>query len=171
MFQAENAGFMQKTDLDGFDRRLLLALQQDGRLSNVELSERVHLSASQCQRRVKRMEEAGVIESYAALLNREKIGLGVMAFVNITLERHGVASAQAFREAIGHCSKILECWSVSGEADYLLRVVAADLKTFSDFLLYELQAMPFVATVRSNILLEQMKATTVLPLPSHPDQE
>ena len=92
---------MQKADLDGFDRRLLLALQEDGRLSNVELSERVHLSASQCQRRVKRMEEAGVIESYAALLNREKIGLGVMAFVNVTLERHGVASAQAFREAIG----------------------------------------------------------------------
>ena len=112
-----------------------------------------------------------MIESYAALLNREKIGLGVMAFVNVTLERHGVASALAFREAIGQCSKILECWSVSGEADYLLRVVAADLKTFSDFLLYELQAMPFVATVRSNILLEQMKATTVLPLPSHPNQE
>ena len=100
------------------------------------------------------MEETGVIESYAALLNREKIGLGVMAFVNITLERHGVASAQAFREAIGNCSTTFcECWSVSGEADYLLRVVAEDLKTFSDFLLYELQAMPFVATVRSNITL------------------
>lgn len=151
-------------NLDAADVRLLDCLQRQARLSNVELSERVGLSASQCYRRLRRLEEAGLIGGYVALLDREKLGLGVMAFVNVTLEKHGEHPAQAFREAVLDEPEILECYAVSGEADYLLRVVAADLKAFSDFLLHRLMRLPMVANVRSSILLDELKATSALPL-------
>lgn len=157
---------MHEIELDQFDRRLLQALQENGRLSHVELSERVHLSASQCQRRLKRLEEFGIIQHYVALLDPDKIGLMVMAMVSVTLEKHGERPAHAFKEAIQRYPQILECWSVTGEADYVLRVVAADLKAFSQFLMHELLSLPLVAGVRSNILLEQLKFTTALPLPA-----
>ncbi len=151
-------------DLDSIDLRLLAALQDNARLSHVELAEQVYLSASQCQRRLKKLEQQGVIRCYAALLDRDKLGLGVMAFVNVTLEKHGENPARDFRQVIAHEEAILECWSVSGDADYLLRVVARDLKGFSDFLMYRLLRMPMVANVRSSILLEPIKYTTALPL-------
>ncbi len=149
---------------DAMDRRLLQALQMNGRLSNVELSTRIHLSASQCQRRLKRLEEAGIIRRYVALLDNEKLGLGVMAMVNVTLEKHGQDPAGAFHQVIKEEPAILECWAVSGDSDYLLRVVAADLKSFSDFLMQRLLGLPMVAGVRSTILMQELKATTALPL-------
>lgn len=151
-------------ELDSSDLRLLAALQENARLSHVELAERVHLSPSQCQRRLKKLEQQGFIRAYAALLDRDKLGLGVMAFVSLTLERHGENPSRDFRQSIAHEDAILECWSVSGDADYLLRVVATDLKGFSDFLMHRLLRMPMVANVRSRILLEPVKYTTVLPL-------
>ncbi len=155
---------MRKIELDAADVRLLECLQRRARLSNVELSERVHLSASQCYRRLRRLEEGGVVRGYVALLEREPLGLGVMAFVNVTLEKHGESPAQAFNEAVQDDPEILECYAVSGEADYLLRVVAPDLKAFSDFLMHRLMRLPMVANVRSSILLDELKATTALPL-------
>jgi Lrp/AsnC family leucine-responsive transcriptional regulator len=104
------------------------------------------------------------LEAYVALLEREPLGLGVMAFVNVTLEKHGESPAQAFDEAVQGHPEILECYAVSGEADYLLRVVAPDLKAFSDFLMHRLMRLPMVANVRSSILLDELKATTALPL-------
>jgi Lrp/AsnC family leucine-responsive transcriptional regulator len=151
-------------ELDSSDLRLLAALQENARLSHVELAERVHLSPSQCQRRLKKLEQQGVIRGYATLLERDKLGLRVMAFVNVTLEKHGENPARDFRHTIAHEEAFLECWSVSGDADYLLRVVATDLKGFSDFLMYRLLRMPMVANVRSSILLEPIKHTTALPL-------
>jgi Lrp/AsnC family leucine-responsive transcriptional regulator len=155
---------MQTLDLDATDVRLLESLQGEARLSNVELSERVHLSPSQCYRRLRRLEDGGVVRAYAALLDREGLGFGVMAFVNVTLEKHGEHPAQAFHQAVQDEPEILECYAVSGEADYLLRVVAGDLKAFSDFLMHRLLRLPMVANVRSSILLDELKATTALPL-------
>ena len=152
------------TKLDSTDRRLLQALQQNGRLSNVELSTHIHLSASQCQRRLKRLEELGIIRRYVALLDSEKLGLGVMALVNVTLEKHGKDPAGSFLQAIDQETTILECWAVTGDSDYLLRVVAVDLKSFSDFLMQRLLGLPMVAGVRSTILMQELKATTALPL-------
>jgi Lrp/AsnC family leucine-responsive transcriptional regulator len=147
------------------DRRILQALQADGRLTNVELSERVHLSPSQCQRRLKRLEDIGVIRRYVALLDSNTLGLGVTAVVNVTLEKYGKDPIGAFHQAINDEPAILECWAVTGESDYLLRVVAADLKAFSDFLMHRLLGLPMVAGVRSTILMQELKATTALPLP------
>ena len=155
---------MRTIELDAADVRLLECLQRRARLSNVELSEQVRLSASQCYRRLRRLEEGGVVRAYVALLEREPLGLGVMAFVNVTLEKHGESPAQAFNEAVQDYPEILECYAVSGEADYLLRVVAPDLKAFSDFLMHRLMRLPMVANVRSSILLDELKATTALPL-------
>lgn len=155
---------MQILNLDATDLRILEYLQSQARLSNVELSERVRRSPSQCYRRLRRLEESGVVRGYAALLDRERLGLGVMAFVSVALEKHGEHPARAFHQAVQDYPEILECYAVSGEADYLLRVVAPDLKAFSDFLMHRLMRLPVVANVRSSILLDELKATTALPL-------
>ena len=155
---------MQSHDYDTTDLRLLACLQAEARLTNVELSERVNLSPSQCHRRLRRLEQAGLIRGYAALLDRERLGFGVVAFVSVTLEKQSEHPAQAFNHAVQDLPEILECHAVSGEADYLLRVVAADLKAFSDFLMHRLLRLPMVAHVRSSILLDEVKATTALPL-------
>jgi Lrp/AsnC family leucine-responsive transcriptional regulator len=132
---------MHESNYDSMDLRLLDCLQGEARLSNVELSERVHLSPSQCLRR-----------------------FGVVAFVNVSLEKQSEHPAQAFNQAVQDLPEILECHAVSGEADYLLRVVTADLKAFSDFLMHRLLRLPMVAHVRSSILLDEVKSTTALPL-------
>lgn len=155
---------MPHATLDATDRRILNALQENARLSNVELSEQVHLSPSQCHRRLKRLEDAGVVAGYAARLDPEAVGLGVTAFVSVTLGKHGENPAARFADAVRVIPEILECHSVTGEADYLLRVAAADLKAFSDFLMHELMRLPEVDAVRSSIALECIKAPTALPL-------
>lgn len=151
-------------ELDALDVKLLAALQRDGRASHVQLSEAVALSASQIQRRLRRLEAAGLVSGYAALLDPERLGLDVVAFTHVTLERHGERPAATFHEAVRRLPEVLECWSVSGEADYLLRVVVPDLRAFSDFLMHRLLPVPGVASVKSNIVLERVKATVALPL-------
>lgn len=155
---------MRSIELDVYDRRLLEALQADARLSHVELAQQVHLSASQCNRRLRKLEELGVIRGYTTLLDRHRVGLQVMAFVSVSLEQHGRESGRSFGEAIQDYPEVLECWAVSGDSDYLLRVVAPDLEEFSNFLLNQLLSLPMVRAVRSNILLQELKSTTMLPL-------
>ena len=156
--------------INAMDLKILSSLQSNARLSNVELSEQVHLSASQCYRRLKRMEEDGIVKGYTALLEPAALGFGVMAHVNVSLEKHGDNPVQAFRTAIHEYPEVLECHAVSGDADYVLRVVAEDLKAFSNFLMHRLLALPFIATVRSSIFLDELKNTTTLPLESlNPD--
>ncbi len=155
---------MHESNYDSMDLRLLDCLQGEARLSNVELSERVHLSPSQCLRRLRRLEQAGLVRGYAAHLDRERLGFGVVAFVNVSLEKQSEHPAQAFNQAAQDLPEILECHAVSGEADYLLRVVTVDLKAFSDFLMHRLLRLPMVAHVRSSILLDEVKWTTALPL-------
>jgi len=151
--------------LDATDRRILNALQDNARLSNVELSERVNLSPSQCHRRLKRLEEDGIIAGYGLRLNPEAVGIGVTAFVSVSLASHGENPATRFAEAVNNIPEILECYSVTGESDYLLRVAAPDLKSFSDFLMHRIMAIPGVINVKSSIGLQCLKQPASLPIP------
>lgn len=161
---------MSERVIDPTDRRILQALQENARLSHVELSERVHLSASQCHRRLRKLEEDGVIEGYGARLDPERVGLGVTAFVSVSLGQHGENPAERFAAAIASIPEVLECYSVTGESDYLLRVIAPDLKSFSEFLMHRLMAVPGVTGVKSSIALECLKRSSALPLPPGPPQ-
>lgn len=151
-------------DLDAFDLKLLAALQTEGRAPNAALAEIVGLSASQVSRRLARLEQDGVIAAYAALLNPEAVGLTVTAFSNVSLERHAEDLVLGFERAVSSRPEILECWSVTGEADFVLRIVARDLKSFADFLSQHLLRLPGVRSVRSSIVLHRIKQTTALPL-------
>lgn len=153
-------------ELDRLDRRLLEELQRDGRASNVELAEKIHLSAPQCLRRVRRLEEAGVIRRYAALVDAEAIGLSVTAFVAITIEREQGKRAREIERDINSMPEIIECYTISGEYDYLLKVVARDLKALSEFLTDQLMQLPGVASTRSSICMEIIKPLAPMPTDS-----
>lgn len=150
-------------DLDVFDLRLLSALQRDGRAPNATLAETVGLSASQISRRLARLEAEGVIATYAALLKPDAVGLSVLAFSSVSLERQAEAM-DGFEAAVLRFPEILECYSVTGEQDFVLRIVARDLKAFADFLSDRLLRVPGVRSVRSSIVLHTIKQTAALPL-------
>jgi len=151
-------------DLDLFDRRILAALQRDGRMTSVALAELVHLSASQCARRVQRLEEAGIIRSYRAVLDPAALGLGIAGVVNLSLEKHAKANIQELQGEILARAAIVECLSVTGDADYQLRVVARDLKEFSTLLMDAIVRMPGVSTMHSSVILEEVKPFAALPI-------
>ncbi|MGA2552510.1 MAG: Lrp/AsnC family transcriptional regulator [Burkholderiaceae bacterium] len=157
---------MHSAELDRIDLRILERLQKDGRASNAELSEIAHLSPPQCYRRVKRMEEAGLIERYVALLDAGRLGLGVTAFVSVTLSGGRRQDLEKFKQIVAGMPEILECHVVTGEADYLLKVVAADLQAFSRFLLERLMEHFDAVSTKSEVSLERIKLTTALPLES-----
>ncbi len=146
-------------DLDSFDLKLLAELQQDGRLTNAELGDRVHLSASQVSRRVQRLIEDGYIERFQAVLSRQKLGLGLTVYCLVTLKIHAGDSMQAFHERVRALPEVVECQSLTGEADYVLKIVVADLKRFSDFMSEHLMKAPEVANIRSSVVLESIKET------------
>jgi Lrp/AsnC family leucine-responsive transcriptional regulator len=150
--------------LDRFDRILLRALQQDGRASNVELSDKAHLSAPQCYRRVKRLETEGIIRGYTAQVAPAAVGLGVVAFVSLNIDREQFKKVREMEKAIRQFPEILECYTISGDFDYLLKVVATDLKSFSNFLTDRLMQVPGVSGVRSMVCLEEIKQTSPLPV-------
>jgi Lrp/AsnC family leucine-responsive transcriptional regulator len=152
--------------LDIFDRRLLAALQADARQSNVALADSVHLSPSQCSRRLQALEARGIIRGYHADIAPEAIGLGVTAFVTVTLEKHGESQARAFHDAVRAVPEILECLLVTGDGDYLLRVIAPDLPAFSHLLTERLMVLPGVANLRSSIALQAVKPPAPLPVAS-----
>lgn len=146
------------------DRRLLEILQKDGRLSNLELASRVNLSPSACLRRVRALEESGIIRSYAALLDPKRVGLGLMAFVTVKLEKRGRMPTDAFARAVKDWPEVLGCHALTGDMDYLLRVQVADLEHFSRFVMESLLKHPGVLDVKSSFVLEEVKETTALPL-------
>ena len=150
--------------LDAIDRSIVAALQSDGRLSNVELADRVGLSPSPCLRRVKRLERDGFIEAYRAMLHRGRIGLGFTVFVEVKIEAHANERAEGFEEAMLAIPEIVACHMVSGGADYLLEVVVPDLECYQHFLVGKLLSLPIVREVRSNIALQTLKAGAALPL-------
>ncbi len=150
---------------DRYDRILLQTLQNKGRASNVELSEQVNLSPPQCYRRVQRLEQEGVIRGYSAQVDAAALGLGVTAFVNLNIAREQFKQVRALEKAIRQFPEILECYTISGDFDYLLKVVATDLKSLSSFLTDRLMQVPGVAGVRSMVCLEEIKPASPLPLP------
>jgi len=152
--------------LDRYDRNLLRALQRDGRASNVELSEQVSLSPPQCYRRVRRLETEGIIRGYTAQVAPAAIGLGVVAFVSLNIDREQFKKVRELEKAIRQFPEILECYTISGDFDYLLKVVATDLKSFSNFLTDRLMQVPGVSGVRSMVCLEEIKQASALPVES-----
>lgn len=154
--------------LDSFDLKLLSALQQDGRLTNAELGERVHLSASQVSRRVQRLIDSGYIERFQAVLSRQKLGIGLTAYCLVTLKIHGGDSMRAFHDRVRALPEVLECQSLTGEADYVLKVAVSDLKRFADFMSEHLMKAPEVANIRSSIVLESIKETSAYPISPEP---
>jgi Lrp/AsnC family leucine-responsive transcriptional regulator len=150
--------------LDRYDRILLQALQENGRASNVELSEKVNLSAPQCYRRVRRLEAEGLIRGYAAQVVPAAIGMNVVAFVSLNIDREQYKKARELEKTIRQFPEILECYTITGDFDYLLKVVAKDLKSLSNFLTDRLMHVPGVSGVRSMVCLEEIKPPSPLPL-------
>ncbi|MCZ2414632.1 MAG: Lrp/AsnC family transcriptional regulator [Burkholderiales bacterium] len=155
---------MTVLDLDKIDLQLLAALQHDGHATNPQLGERVHLSASQVSRRIQRLQDAGLIERCVTLLRPAKLGLTVTAFTRVSLQRHGDAHNDAFDRAVAAMPEVLECYSVTGPYDYQLRIVAADLEAFAQFMMHRLMRLPGVRSVESSVVLQEIKRTTELPL-------
>ena len=160
---------MPKTKLDAFDRRILTALQRDGRLTNVQLADEIGLSASPCLRRVRQLEEAGVIKGYRASLDPDEVGLGLTVFVGIKVERHHETEAERFREAVSALPEVISAFLVSGESDFLLHVVVPDLRGYERFLTGTLLKLPGVSDIRSNFAIQTVKAQSALPLSHLPD--
>ena len=150
--------------MDEFDIKLLDALQADVRLTNNDLADRVGLSASQCSRRRTALEETGIIESYHAALAAEALGLDVLVFVQVTLATHSPDTAQAFAKLISGLEEVLEAYSLTGEADYLVKMAVPDLKTLSRILSSVFLQHRSVAHVRSSVVLDCVKQTVRLPL-------
>ena len=153
-----------KIDLDEIDRRILASLQAHARLRNVELAEQVGLSASPCLRRVKRLEETGVIRGFATLVDPEAVGLPVSVFVQVTLERQSEAALETFESHIAEWPEVMECYLMTGDADYLLRVVAADLTAYQEFLMNKLTRVEGVASIKSSFALRRIAYRTALPV-------
>jgi Lrp/AsnC family leucine-responsive transcriptional regulator len=150
--------------LDAIDRKVLLQLQADGRITNHELAGKVGLSPSPCLRRVRQLEEDGVISGYVALVDPDAIGLGVSAFVRVRLSQQDDRHLATFEEAIAGFPEVMECYLMTGEADYQLRVLVASLAEFEDFLRYKLTRIDGVSQVTSSFALRPVVYRTALPL-------
>jgi Lrp/AsnC family transcriptional regulator len=150
--------------LDATDRRILELVQRDGSLSSAAISERVGLSPSPCWRRIQRLEREGYIRGRVALLDAEKLGLAVVVFASVKLSAHGRQALPEFEQAIETCPEVMECYTVSGSVDFLLRVVTRDIHAYEVFLRDYLTQLPAVAEVHSRFAITQVKYTTELPL-------
>jgi Lrp/AsnC family leucine-responsive transcriptional regulator len=150
--------------LDDIDRRLLGALQENGRLPVTDLAEKIGLTTSPCLRRLKILEQAGIIRGYAALVDQQKVGLPVSVFVSVKLEMQREEALERFEAAIRDCPEVVECYLMTGPRDYLLRVVAQDLSAYERFLKQTLTRVEGVASIESSFALTQVKYSNVLPI-------
>ncbi|MEE8351896.1 MAG: Lrp/AsnC family transcriptional regulator [Rhodospirillales bacterium] len=155
---------MPNNSLDAIDRKILETLQNDARIRNVELAERVGLSPSPCLRRVGMLEKKGIIKGYATLVDAKAAGLPVSVFVSVTLEKQVKKVLGTFEKKINACPEVMECYLMTGDADYLLRVVTSDLDAYERFLIDHLTRIPGVASIKSSFALKQVAYKTALPL-------
>jgi Lrp/AsnC family leucine-responsive transcriptional regulator len=155
---------MPKLTFDRTDRRILEQLQANGRLSNQELAERVALSPSPCLRRLRALERSGVIQRYAAVLDPGRVGLELLAYVSVKLEKRGKMPVDQFTRAVSSWPEVITCFSMTGEMDYLMQVQVTDLAHYSRFIMEKLLKQPGVIDIKSNFVLERVKETTALPL-------
>lgn len=159
------------TDLDRIDRRILFELQRDARLSNQELAKRVSLSSSPCWRRVRQLEEDGIIRDYVALLDPKRLGLPVLAYAHVSLDNHHPDTVQSFDALVGELPEVMECCAMSGEYDYLLKVRTSSMAGYERFLRQGLLQHSGVRAVNTSFVLSQRKYTTALPVEQLRDGE
>ena len=150
--------------LDNTDRRILRVIQEEARVSNSELAERVGLSPSPCWRRVRTLEENGVIERYVTLVNAKAVGLPINVFATVTLEKQAESALELFEKAVKKRPEVMECNLMTGEFDYLLRVVVPDLAAYERFLMDNLTRIKGIASIKSSFSLKQVSYKTALPL-------
>jgi Lrp/AsnC family leucine-responsive transcriptional regulator len=155
---------MSSNDLDAIDLRILNALQEDGRLTNQELADRVGLSPSPCLRRVRGLERDGFIRGYRAVLDREAVGLGLTVFVDIKVEKHSRDNAKALQDALAAMPEVVACHMVSGTADFIAEIVVPNLKAYERLLTEKLLTLAMIGDIRSNFALTQVKSDAALPL-------
>lgn len=153
------------SSLDRFDRLILETLQRDGRMTNQELAEAISLSPSPCLRRVRQLEESGLIDGYVALVNARKLGLTLMCFIQISLDKHSADRFDKFEEIIAGYPEVLECHLITGQtADYLLKVIVKDMDAFQQFLLQKLTRIEGVSGIHSSFVLKSPVSSTALPV-------
>jgi Lrp/AsnC family leucine-responsive transcriptional regulator len=155
---------MPKSEIDEIDRKLLVALQEDARLTTEQLGSRAGLSASPCARRVRMLEAAGVIKGYVAVVDQAKVGLPISVFASIKLERQREEELDRFAGAVARWPEIVDCYLMTGQRDYLLRIVVKDLPAYEAFLKQKLTRLEGVASIESSFALGQVKQSTVLPM-------
>ena len=155
---------METNEFDRASLQILEALQADARLSTQALAEKVGLSATPVWRRVKELEDRGIIRGQVVLVDREKIGLSICVLANVSLVRHSEGAVEQFERLVGTRREIIECHAITGEADYVIKVVAADMKAYDLFLQQHIFKLPGVSSVRSNVVLREVKYETALPV-------
>jgi Lrp/AsnC family leucine-responsive transcriptional regulator len=153
-------------NLDSTDLRILTELQQDSSLTNIELARRVHLSPSPCLTRVKALEASGVIGRYVALVNPKQLGLNLSVFISISLKEQSKTALAEFEARIAEHDEVMECYLMTGDSDYLIRVAVADITALEKFILEQLTPIPGIEKIRSSFALKQVRYKTALPLPS-----
>ena len=152
--------------LDTTDLRILKELQADGALSNVELAKRVFLSPSPCLARVKALEQSGVIDRYVAIASPAKLGLGLNVFISISLKSQSKEALARFEKRVAEHDEVMECYLMTGDSDYLIRVAVADITALEKFILEQLTPIPGIEKIRSSFALKQVRYKTALPLPN-----
>lgn len=152
------------TALEPADVRILEALQEDGRLTNQALAEKVGLSTSPSWRRVRQLEETGVIQGYRAVLDRKAIGLGVLAFIRVKIDSHSAAEAETFAAEVIGLDEVVACYSIAGDADFLLQVVSPDLDAYADFVMSTLRRLPRIKEMQTTFVLKEIKGFDGFPL-------
>jgi len=150
--------------MDAKDRQIIRELQKDGRITNQDLADRVNLSPSPCLRRLRLLEEAGVIKGYTALVDQKAYGLPITVFIRVRLERHGEAVVRTFEEHVARIDEVLDCYLLAGGDDYLLRVIVASLEAYEDFIRRKLHAIPGVASIDTSFAYGVVKQTRVFPV-------
>ena len=150
--------------IDAIDLKILDVLQRNARVSNAELAQSVGLSPSPCLRRIRNLEQAGVISKYAAILDQTVVELSISVFVQVTLERQVESALETFERLIRERAEVLECYLMTGDADYLLRIVVPDVAAYEQFLKDHLTRIPGVASIKSSFALNRVKYETALPI-------
>ncbi|MCO5118789.1 MAG: Lrp/AsnC family transcriptional regulator [Burkholderiaceae bacterium] len=153
-------------NLDAIDLRILSALQENGRLTNVELARRVNLSPSPCLARVRALEQRGLISGYVALCDPLALGLTINVFISVSLERQRKDALDIFEKRVAEHQEVMECYLMTGDSDYLLRVVVPDMQALERFIVDHLAKIPGVTSIRSSLALKQVRYKTALPLAS-----
>ena len=154
----------ESAHLDKIDLKILKILQEDAKIPATEIAEKVGLSQSPCWRRIKALQESGCIQSTVAILNRQKLNLGIVALVNIKLSHYGRSSLEAFEKEILAFSEVVECWTISGNMDYILRVVTKDMESYESFLRDHLLRLKHIDDAQSHIAVSEVKNSTQLPI-------